>query len=93
MKIYKAIELLQEASAVMLPEEAGYPVLYASIDENDVYLKWTAEGHTFFITIHGEENSSVELKNNTLIFIDNEGDAITMQLLHLMELPKDNDVV
>jgi len=85
MKLKQAIELLENAVAVILPDEPGSPLMYPSLDkDSDAFmsLNWTDEdGIGFGIVFLKEHNGEVMETVNALIFEDEDRNEIAVQLL------------
>ena len=81
----KAIELLNQAAAIILPDESGSPLMYPSVnvDEDDfLTMGWTDdEGLEFTIDCLREKNEEVEVINNSLLEFNDGGTTVRVQLL------------
>ena len=81
----KAIELLNQAAAIILPDEEGTPLMYPSVsaDEDDfLSMSWTdEEGLEFTIDCLREKNEEVEVINNSLLEFNDGGTTVRVQLL------------
>ena len=94
MKLKQAIELLQTAAAIILPDEDGSPVMYPSIhddEDNDDYfltLSWSddeenSSSHNFL----SKDNADVQIINGSLMTLKNDlMETISLQLLEPMHL-------
>jgi hypothetical protein len=81
----KAIELLTQAAAIILPDEEGTPLMYPSVnaDEDDfLSMSWTdEEGYEYTIDCLRGKETEVEIEDNCLIFKTDEGETVKVQLL------------
>ena len=87
----KAVELLEMAAAVILPDESGR-LVYPSVDFlNDgdnpfFYVAWEEDGQEFRIQAFERDNETVSVDNAFLYLIDEDGETLKIQLLEPMIL-------
>ena len=87
----KAIELLNQAAAIILPDEPGSPLMYPSVDADEddfLSINWTDEdGYEYdYYCRRKSNNKEIEIKDNCLIFNtirddNSQAEPIKVQLL------------
>lgn len=91
MELKKAIEILETSSGMVLPDEAGSPILYPSLnrDEEDfLTLQWDDDGEEVAIHFEATDNAEVEVQGSSLVFKDVDGQSCTITPLFPMDLTK-----
>ena len=88
----KAIELLTQAAAIILPDEEGTPLMYPSVnaDEDDfLSMSWTdEEGYEYTIDCLRGKETEVEIEDNCLIFKTDEGFRFVYDPLFMKTIPQ-----
>lgn len=86
----KAIELLNQAAAIILPDEPGSPLMYPWVDADEddfLSINWTDEdGYDYDYYCRKSNNKEIEIEDNCLIFNtisddSNQAGPIKVQLL------------
>ena len=81
----KAIELLENAAAIILPDEAGSPLMYPSVDKDEeefLSISWADDEALDwgFVCLRGD-NAEVEIRDNALVFVDEDKNEVKVQIL------------
>lgn len=89
----QAINLLEDASAIVLVDEPGTPtIVYPSVNTNGkteefLSLTWGDEdGYEYSLKFNGSVNATVQIEDNCLLLIDSEGERSKIQILMPMDI-------
>jgi hypothetical protein len=81
IKLEKALDLINGSAAIIVTSEEYTPVVYPSIFEDEIVIKWPIDGEEYNICIDFEENKTVEITESALVLIDTDGFFVTLTLL------------
>ena len=87
IKLQEALDLIEAADVVKLPDGNGYIVPHITTDEisgeydNEVMLvTWDEDGQEYAIRVPERGNEEVERDGHKLIFVDDEGERFELHL-------------
>ena len=89
----QAFQILENASAVILPNEPGCPLIYPAVhDDNEssdfMEMGWNDEEYRYDMLFYTVDNQVVEVKDNSLVCIDSTGTPVEIVILMPMTLPQ-----
>jgi hypothetical protein len=89
ISLKEAVQSLYNCSAVIVNNNVlVYPSvekLNGDVDNEFLYLGWTDEGLDYNIKAVEGNNQLVTVENNSLVFVDNEGEEFSLTLLTTMK--------
>lgn len=95
ISLSEAYELLNKASAIILHDEPGNPLMYLSLSELTgqldnyfLHTSWNDGGHEYQISFKELNNYApkIDTTNNTLILTDTKRNEVKLVLLTTMKL-------
>lgn len=88
----EACELLENASAVIVPTESNRLLIYPGVnyqgdgDNAFLQLSWDYEGQDYRVDCFEGHNETVEAEGSSLFFADEDGETLELILLEPMKI-------